>query len=109
MDSLGWNERCRAVLTSRPLLTTALVLAAWMAFATPALAAITFVGSNTTSGNVSVVTVNKPAGLTTADVMFALITQRGTDFPLDPGCMCPAGQMCGPSGGCLDPCVTHGE
>ena len=83
MDGLGWNERCRAVLTSRPLLTTALVLAAWMAFATPALAAITFVGSNTTSGNVSVVTVNKPAGLTTADVMFALITQRGTNFPLD--------------------------
>lgn len=32
-----------------------------------------------------------------------------TDFALDPGCTCPEGKMCGPSGGCLDPCKPHGE
>jgi MYXO-CTERM domain-containing protein len=32
-----------------------------------------------------------------------------TDFALDPGCACPNGKMCGPSGGCLDPCVVKGE
>src|SRR5205085_1374512 len=32
-----------------------------------------------------------------------------TDFMLPPGCSCPAGKVCGPSGGCLDPCVIEGE
>ncbi|MFO0760150.1 MAG: carboxypeptidase-like regulatory domain-containing protein [Byssovorax sp.] len=32
-----------------------------------------------------------------------------TDFPLEEGCTCPEGKMCGPSGGCLDPCKPHGE
>ncbi len=32
-----------------------------------------------------------------------------TDIALDQGCECPSGKQCGPSGGCLDPCVTSGE
>ena len=32
-----------------------------------------------------------------------------TDLALATGCECPAGQACGPSGGCLDPCVLKGE
>ncbi|MEO7330387.1 MAG: carboxypeptidase-like regulatory domain-containing protein, partial [Minicystis sp.] len=32
-----------------------------------------------------------------------------TDFAMDLGCTCPEGKMCGPSGGCLDPCKPHGE
>ena len=32
-----------------------------------------------------------------------------TDFALAQGCSCPSGKMCGPSGGCLDPCIIMGE
>jgi MYXO-CTERM domain-containing protein len=32
-----------------------------------------------------------------------------TDFPLEPGCSCPDGTMCGPSGGCLTACIPQGE
>jgi MYXO-CTERM domain-containing protein len=32
-----------------------------------------------------------------------------TNFPLAQGCSCPSGKVCGPSGGCLDPCKPHGE
>ncbi len=32
-----------------------------------------------------------------------------TDLALTQGCSCPSGQMCGPSGGCLDPCILQGE
>jgi len=32
-----------------------------------------------------------------------------TDLGLDPGCSCPSGKACGPSGGCLDPCQKVGE
>jgi MYXO-CTERM domain-containing protein len=32
-----------------------------------------------------------------------------TDLALTQGCSCPGGKMCGPSGGCLDPCVLQGE
>jgi MYXO-CTERM domain-containing protein len=32
-----------------------------------------------------------------------------TDFALEPGCSCPDGTKCGPSGGCLLPCIPDGE
>lgn len=32
-----------------------------------------------------------------------------TDLPLMEGCSCPDGTICGPSGGCLVPCVLKGE
>jgi Carboxypeptidase regulatory-like domain len=32
-----------------------------------------------------------------------------TDMALDPGCNCPDGKSCGPTGGCLDPCKMKGE
>lgn len=32
-----------------------------------------------------------------------------TDLALEPGCNCPDGTTCGPSGGCLSPCVPDGE
>lgn len=32
-----------------------------------------------------------------------------TDLALEPGCSCPNGTMCGPSGGCLKPCIPKGE
>ncbi len=49
----------------------------------------------------------------TANVSVALGTAATevvrTDFALDVGCSCPQGKKCGPSGGCLDPCVHMGE
>lgn len=32
-----------------------------------------------------------------------------TDFALEQGCNCPNGTICGPSGGCLVPCIPDGE
>jgi MYXO-CTERM domain-containing protein len=31
------------------------------------------------------------------------------DMALDQGCTCPSGKICGPSGGCLEPCTPNGE
>lgn len=55
------------------------------------------------------------AGHASATAMTTLALGAGateavrTDFALEPGCSCPDGTECGPSGGCLLPCDLQGE
>ncbi len=62
-----------------------LLLALCLCVAGAAHAGISFVAASTAGASAATnsITVNKPAGLVANDVMLALITQRGTNFPLD--------------------------